>query len=379
MTLLSRYLLREHAKVLGGIFLVLSLLCFLFEFIERWDDVLEHDVPTRLGLLYLACKMPQFMLYVLPVSVLLSTFITLGLLGRSNELTAFKASGISGYLIAKPLIMTAALLSAFSFFWAETLVPSTNRQANRIWQMEVKKTAKRTLLRQNEIWFRSPSSQGMTLYRIGFMRLPETQLPGPRLERQPSRSLTLNDVTVLRVSRAFDLMERIDAREMIWELDHWVFLHGTLWRAEPSGDARVQRFERQIIPLGEKPEDFQWVEQDVEAMGFLDLLTYTQRAKEDGYDVTPQVTDLHFKLASSFFCVITVLFTIPLAMRIPPRAGGLALGVALSMAVGFIYYLFMALGLAFGHAGVIPPFLGAWAGNLFFGGSGLWWMLHLKH
>ena len=379
MTLLSRYLLREYAKVLAGIFLILSFLCFLFEFFERWDDILEQEVPTRLGLLYLACKMPQYVLYALPVSVLLSTFITLGLLGRSNELTAFKASGISGYLIAKPLLLMAALLSAFSFFWAETLVPSTNRHANRIWQMEVKKTAKRTLFRQNEIWFRNPSSHGMTLYRIGFMMVPETQLPGPRLERQPSRTLTLKDVTVLRVSRAFDLIERIDAREMVWEQDHWVFLQGILWRAEPAEDRRVQRFERQVIPLGEKPEDFQWVEKDVEAMGFFDLLTYTRRAKAEGYDVTPQVTDLHFKMASSFFCVLTVLFTIPLAMRIPPRAGGLALGVSISMGVGFLYYLLMALGLAFGHAGVIAPFLAAWGGNLVFGGSGLWWMLHLKH
>ena len=39
--------------------------------------------------------MPQFIVYVLPVSVLLGTFVTLGLMGRSNELTAIKTSGIS--------------------------------------------------------------------------------------------------------------------------------------------------------------------------------------------------------------------------------------------------------------------------------------------
>jgi lipopolysaccharide export system permease protein len=77
------------------------------------DDLLENAVPLRVGLRYMTYRMPQFVIYVLPISLLLSTFITIGLLGRSNQLTAMKASGISGYFISRPLLSLAVALSFF--------------------------------------------------------------------------------------------------------------------------------------------------------------------------------------------------------------------------------------------------------------------------
>jgi lipopolysaccharide export system permease protein len=380
MTLLSRYLLREQLKTLAWIFLVLVFLCLIFDFFERLDDLLENAVPLRVGLRYMTYRMPQFVIYVLPISLLLSTFITIGLLGRSNQLTAMKASGISGYFISRPLLSLAVALSFFSFIWAEILVPSSNRAASKIWQVEVKKTTKRALFTRNEIWFRSPSPRGLTLYHIGFLKIPSSKLPGPRLEpKATKRPPILKDVTVFRLNRDFDLVERIDASEMLWKDGKWVFSEGVRWHSDQSGTIRVQPFKRETIPLHERPEDFQWIERDVEEMGFFDLLRYLRRAKEEGQPVSATLTDLHFKVASSLFSFIVVLFTIPLAMMIPPRAGGLAMGVTLSMTIGFIYYLLMALGLALGHTGTLPPLFSAWAGNILFGLVGLWWMLHLRH
>lgn len=376
MSLLFRYVLRENAKVLGWIFGVLLLLCFLIDFFERWDDLLEHEVSTSLGLYYMACRIPQYVVYIIPVSMLLSGFITLGLMGRRNELIALKASGAGGLLIVRPMIITAAFLCVLSFFWAESLVPEANREAARIWQMEVKKTSQRSIMTGSEVWLRSPSSQGMTLYRIGFLQLPQTPLPGPGKDSQ----IVLNEVSVLRLDRDFRLLERVDAREMSWDGQQWSFLDGIQWSSMSSDQQgpRVERFEKKSLSLPERPEDFQWVRQEVESMGFFQLAQYVERARREGFDATSQLTDLHFKVASALFSLVTALFTIPLAMRIPPRAGGLALGVVLSMSIGFLYYLVLALGLALGHSGALPPFLGAWGANLIFGSIGLWWMLHMR-
>jgi len=379
MKLLFRYILREHAKVLVWIFLLLSILCFLFDFFERWDDILENQAPTSVGLSYLLLRMPQYVLYILPVSVLLSTFITLGLMGRNYELMAIKTSGVSGYTIAAPLLSVASVLSALSFFWAEGVVPACNRESSRIWQVEIKKSPQRSLLREGQVWLRVPSSQGMTIYRIGFIKGNEAALPGPRLRSGADSTPVLKDVSILRMNKTFDLLERIDARQMLWEEGRWVFEKGIRWGPDSSAGYWVERFDRQAFPLEERPEDFQWVEQDVEKMGFFELLEYIRRARNEGYDVGGQVTDLHFKVASCLFSLVTVLFTVPLALMVPPRSGGLALGVALSMAVGFLYYLVMALGLAFGHAEALPPFLAAWGGNILFGLCGTWWMLHMRH
>jgi lipopolysaccharide export system permease protein len=360
--------------------MTLLILGFLFTFVERWDDFLEAQVPTFTSLNYLILMLPQYVVYILPVSILLSTFITLGLLGRSNELTAIKASGISGYYLARLFLVVAGFLSAFSFLWAETMVPWANRKAAMIWQTQVGKTPQSVFLARNEIWFRMPSSGGMTLYHIGFLKIPETSLGAPHLQRWSAGAPpVMKNVTVMKTNRRFELLERIDAKEMRWDGQQWIFLEGMRWDADTSGTSRVEPFEKATIPLPEKPEDFQWITRDVEEMGFFELRRYTQRARDEGYDVTVHLTDLHFKVASTFFCVVVVLFTIPLALRIPPHAGGLALGVAVSMGIGALYYLVMATGLALGRSGGLPPFLGAWGGNILFGMAGGFWMLHLRH
>lgn len=376
MSLLFKYVLRENGKVLAWIFLVLSTLCFLIDFFERWDDLLEHGVSTSKGIYFMACRMPQYVIYVIPVSMLLSSFITLGLMGRRNELIALKASGASGLLIVRPMLLTALVLCGISFFWAESLVPAANREAARIWQMEVKRTSQRSLVTSSETWLRIPSAQGVTLYRIGFLKMPQSPLPGP----SRGSPLVLNDVSVLRLDRDFRLLERIDAREMSWEEEHWELSEGLHWvsrELEPQGP-KVERFEKKSVPLAERPEDFQWVRQAVESMGFFELLAYVERARREGFDAAAQLTDLHFKVASAFFSLVTALFTIPLAMRIPPRTGGLAFGVTLSMAIGFLYYLLLAMGLALGRGGVLSPFLGAWGPNVLFGSVGIWWTLHMR-
>jgi len=378
MSLLFRYVLKENLRILGWIFSVLTMLCLLIDFFDRWDDLLEHQVPAAIGLYYMMCRTPQFIVYVIPVSMLLSGFITLGLMGRRNELIALKASGASGFMIVSPLLVTAGSLCIVSFFWAELLVPRATREAMRIWRTEVKRTSQRSIVSQAQVWLRSPGEGFTNFYRIGF--LETSSKTGLRGKEKGPGDLTMRDVTVLTVDRDFRLAQRIDAREMSWDGTKWVLLEGTQWMGEgPQGGApRVERFQTKEIHLPEKPEDFQWVREEVESMGFFELLAYVERAKREGFDATAQLTDLHFKVAASFFPLITALFTIPLAMRIPPRTAGLATGVVLSMAIGFVYYLILALGLAMGRGGMLPPFVGAWASNICFGAAGVWWLIHMK-
>lgn len=377
MSILFRYIFRENLKILGWIFSLLVILCFLIDFFDRWDDLLEHQVPTSVGLYYMLCRMPQFVLYVIPVSMLLSSFITLGLLSRRNELIALKASGASGIMIAKPLLVTSGFLCFVSFFWAEALVPAATREANRIWMIEVKKTPQRSIVSRSQLWLRIPSDEGVNFYRIGFLG---TETQARNVMGGKATTINMNDVSILTVNRDFRLTRRIDTRQMTWEDGKWVLLDGLIWSASVSDGAmpRVERFERREISLPETPDDFQWVREEVESMGFFELLAYVQRAAREGFDVRAQMTELHFKMASSLFSLIVALFTIPLAMRIPPRAGGLATGIVLSMAVGFLYYLVLALGLALGKGGALPPFIGAWAANILFGTIGGWWLLHMR-
>ena len=52
--------------------------------------------------------------------------------------------------------------------------------------------------------------------------------------------------------------------------------------------------------------------------------------------------------------------------------GGVLIGVGMSIAIGLLYYAAIAISLAFGKAGLLPPFVSAWLGNVLFAGLGIY-------
>jgi lipopolysaccharide export LptBFGC system permease protein LptF len=44
----------------------------------------------------------------------------------------------------------------------------------------------------------------------------------------------------------------------------------------------------------------------------------------------------------------------------------------MSIAIGLLYYAVIAISLAFGKAGFLPPFLAAWLGNIIFAALGVY-------
>jgi lipopolysaccharide export system permease protein len=59
--------------------------------------------------------------------------------------------------------------------------------------------------------------------------------------------------------------------------------------------------------------------------------------------------------------------SVPFAVRVNPRGGGVAVGLALSLIVAFSFWIVHSMFIALGHGGYIPPIMAAWAANLIFG------------
>jgi lipopolysaccharide export system permease protein len=59
--------------------------------------------------------------------------------------------------------------------------------------------------------------------------------------------------------------------------------------------------------------------------------------------------------------------SVPFAIKVSPRGGGVALGLAISIAVAFSFWIVHTMFMALGHGGYIPPLAAAWAANVIFG------------
>jgi lipopolysaccharide export system permease protein len=260
-----------------------------------------------------------------------------------------KAHGISTYRIMLPLLVLAASLTVLIFLLNETIVPYAARKSSYTWSVKVKKEEERAFFKLNKIWYRGEDF----IYNIRLL--------------EPKQNL-LKGVTIYHFDEAFNLRQRIDAREARWNGNGWTFYQAVIRDFLPSGEVSTETYDEKDIAIPERPEDFKKGMQNPTEMTYRELKEYVEQLRMEGYDPTRYIVDLHSKVAFPLLTLIMVLMGSPLALAAGQgRGGGIAQGVGISIVIGFVYWLAFAISVAMGHAGTLPPFIAAWAPNVFFG------------
>jgi lipopolysaccharide export system permease protein len=371
--ILTRYIIREFAKIFLITYSLLLVICILFDFLEQWDVFFEHKVSLSIAFLFFLYRIPMFVVYVLPVGVLLGTFITFGLLSKNSEIVAMKASGISLNRITFPIIVTAFFISVFSFAFAEVVVPYSNKKGFYLHKVKIKKEIQKSFFKKNGIWYRSRNA----IYNFDMIEYPKKILPSP-IKRRSTYPIVLKGITISYLDNGFSLTKRIDAKSARWSDGRWVFTDGMINTVGSDGTFQTEIFREKTIPLPEGPSDFQVPEMNTEEMSFFELWRYAKKLAGEGYDTTRYLTDMHAKTSFAFFSLILAILAIPFSLKVGPRGGSIALGIAFSMAIAFVYYVFMALSLALGRTGALPPIVAAWISNFLFGLVGFFQMVSMK-
>ena len=347
LKILNRYLAREYGKILFfGLGAFVSIY-FLVEFIGRLEDMAQHGTELYYLFLYFVYKLPAIIYQVLPFAILLSSIVTITLLGRNNELTAIKSCGISLYRLSVPLLMLGLLFSFFSFLGNEFLLPYTNHQADQILRVKIKKRIPRGVFKNTKIWYRGEDN---TIWHI--------QLLAPA-------GKVMRGVTLLKFDEQEWLKERVDADRVEWKDKRFMFLSGYARNFSPDGSMQSHYFSQREVYSTEQIEDFRIVQKTPEQMSFRELYGFVQKLRINGFDATAYTVDMHSKLSLPMACLIMVIVGIPFSLR-SSRSGGLPLGIIFSLFLGFAYWLLYFIGISLGHAGRLPPLVAAWSTDILF-------------
>ena len=332
---------------IGG-FNVIYLVIDFFESIRKF---LNYQAPAGLALSYYLLKLAEITFQTLPLAVLLSTLVTLGTLSRHMEITAMKANGISLYRITRPIIVISIVIAFVTFFGNEYLAPYAHQKSEHIMEIEVRGRHEKVSFKNLNIWYREEDA----IYNFHVF--------------DPERN-TLKGITVYRFGEDFQLVQRIDAHEAIWEKDRWTFQDVAIRRFPEKGSMTVENRPSMDSFMEITPEQLKKVEKDTEEMGYGELKRYVARLRKAGYDATKYIVDLEIKLSFPFINLIMVLIGIPFALK-TERTGGFAAGVGISLTIGFAYWILISVSQAFGHSGILPPLVAAWSPHLLFGGAGV--------
>ena len=130
--LMDIYLLRRfffHFSLLMGAFI------FLFEaftFFELLDDIARHKVPFLIVVDYFRYLTPFLVYNLAPLGALVAVLVTLGVMSKNNEIVACKASGISLYRLAVPLLFGGLALAASMIVLDQTYLPYANQRQDAL-------------------------------------------------------------------------------------------------------------------------------------------------------------------------------------------------------------------------------------------------------
>jgi lipopolysaccharide export system permease protein len=350
MTLLMKYLLREHLRVFATCLGGLAVVYLVVDFVEKIRRFVGYQADPRHILWYFVLKCPGILFQITPLAVLMSTLLTVAILSRNNEITAMRSSGISLYWVSVPFLVMAQALSLLMLWASDAVIPGANQQAEALREIKIEKRNPRAVFQANEIWVR--------LGNQAFMRgdLPDDNAP------------RIYGVSLYRLEQDFTVRELVSARELQYENGGWVLLSGISRTFQGDQGVRSESFDRLSLQLNQKPEDFRRaIRIDSDALSLRELSAYVERLREDGYNPARYATDLFGRTAFPFVCLIMALIGLTMSlMETGSRRTGLVRGVGYSLLVGFLYWSSHSVALALGRSSVLPPLLAGWTANILF-------------
>ena len=149
--ILDDMVLRDFTLYLVLIMMTFLMLTLVFTFFELLSDIVRNKVPLTMVADYLVNVTPSMIYMMMPLSVLLAVLITFGLMQKSSELTAIKASGISIYRMIVPVILISAVLAAGLFVFDQLYIPYANKRQETL-RNTIKGKPAQTYLRPDRKW-----------------------------------------------------------------------------------------------------------------------------------------------------------------------------------------------------------------------------------
>ncbi|MEL6224294.1 MAG: LptF/LptG family permease [Cyanobacteria bacterium J06626_14] len=322
----------------------------LFELIRR---VSEYGLPLSIAFRVFLFKLPEFISYSFPMSVLLATLITFSRFSSDSEMVALKASGISVYRIIAPALVMSVLVTGLNFLFNEAIVPRANLQATATLE-NVLDDNDPSFQKENILYWDYADEDDEDLRRLFYARrFDGNQMYG---------------LTVLDFSRQ-SLSQIISAQSASWNSDEqtWDFFDGAIYLVSEDGSySNILRFGQQQVQIPRTPLDIASSERrDPSELNLAESWERVRLLQQKGSRVRLRrlLISIHEKYALPFACTVFGLVGAALGSQL--RRTGRATSFAISVLVIFSYYLVYSICSAMAHAEVFSPLLGAWLPNVF--------------
>ncbi len=344
ISLIDRYLIRAFFKTMWTVLIGLIGIFTIADFVEKIDNFVDAGAGANLMLIYYGYSLPYFIDMALPMSMLLATVFSLGTLNKNYEIAAMRASGISMFRIARPLLLLGIFFTVFQFGFQNLVVMPFNHQQKEITRNILK--PKRSPKRMKEVVRQDVNGNIMVIKTYD-------------VHNNKGR-----DISILAY-RDSGITERWDYGILRWDdsLGIWNKSEGLNRRFDAGGRLIFSQIKLgDELPISLTPADIVKEQIRPNEMNVFQLLEFIEKKKLLGLNPHRWVVDYHFKLAFVMTGFIVIFLGISFALQ--GTRENLAVGVGKSVVALFVYYILLIGGQKVAYNSSMHPSVAVWFGNV---------------
>ena len=363
MKKIDYYILREFSIIFLFVSIFFVLVSFIVDIFENLNRFIDNEVTNDILIDYYVASLPEMISVTIPVTCLVASVFTYGMMVQRKEWLVFKSSGLSLYRLALPILFVGLFMSIGSFYFENNIVIKNNKIKNEIKDNHLKKNRNK--------------AKDKSIYENVYLQKNQNYLIA--VEEYNDINQTIVNLNFIELSDG-KMIRRIDSKKSTWKPleEKWKIRDYSIREFDNSGSEKMIATSKQdsLLNLNFTPEDINQTGNSSEEISYNQLKNQIITLKNNGVNTVKWEVDLHYKIAYSFISLIIIFCGIPLSVFRSNTT--LAFGGGLSLATIFAYIVLLKFGQSLGYAGSLSPFLAAWFSNIIFIIIGTWLMLNAR-
>ena len=354
------YILKEILPIFLIGLMIFTFILLMDKILKLIELIVTRGVNISQILMLLLFISPSFLIFTIPMAVLLAILLAFGRLSSDSEITALKASGMSLYQLFLPVIIfsiSAYLLTTFLVFYG---LPWGNRGFKATLYLIAQTKAD---IEIKERVF-NDTFEGLVVY------VDKVPIQGKRMEGILIYDERDREKLITIFAKEGFLVSNPKSQEVILNLSNGD-IHRTEHRDNVYQKVKFDTYDLKLelskvfTTIGKKLKD--------KEMSLDEIKEKMEEMRKKGEDITLLEVQIHKRYAFPFACIIFGVIGVPLGIQ--PRRSGRSYGFIFSILIILAYYISLTASEILALRHTIPAFLAGWSPNLLFGGLGIYLLI----
>jgi lipopolysaccharide export system permease protein len=356
--IISRYIFKEIAIPFTIILFVLTFVLLMGKMLQIMDLMVNKGISIFTIAKLIIYLLPAFMLFTIPIALLIAILIAMGGLSADNEITALKSSGVSLMQIYYPVAIASLITFILTIVIGYFLVPQSNFATKHLLFTIAQQNASIGI--KEKVF--NADFKGILLYADKITPhgdfMENVMISDSRIKKEQNTILA---------KKAY-LVADTDSMTVMLRLEN-----GSIHNVSP--DLKNYRkidfkiydinldLSSAISGLGEDSKS------SIE-MTMSELLAKMNKPGLDQAAIRELAIEVHKKFSIPLSCIFFGLLALPLGIK--SHRAVKSRGVAVAIVVVSVYYLLRIGGEAFVETGYLSPEIGVWTPNIIFSILGIY-------